>query len=747
MKLLRTARFIFLVVFAAAGLVAAQPPFAVTFAITNVTVIPMDSERTIPNATVVVFDGKIAAVSQNGKVPAGAIVIDGRGKFLIPGLADMHAHLFSDYDFPEELARDELRVMLANGVTTVRLMIGTPEHIGLRDRINAGRLLGPTIYAASPQISGRSFGEIFNGYVATNAAEAREAVRRAKAARFDFIKLTFFISREVYDAVIDEAKKQKIRVIGHVDRQVGLEAALDAGQQVEHLDGYFEAMIPEGSGLAGSTSGVFVWRPEAWESLDVLDEKKIPELARLTAEKSLFTVPTLTFLKRAFGTGQTDEEIAESPDHGFIPDRIREEMGGPRAQFWKNPPAEARRKKYVEYRNKLVKAIHDAGGKVMAGSDAPEWFLLYGYTLHRELESLREAGLSNYAVLESATRHPAEFLGELDSAGTIEPGKRADLVLLDADPLKDISSTRKITGVMVRGQWFSKEAIDATLEEIRPRFRAAFDKRPKLLDDDPSLQGGVYRGSFTPDGETLYFFKRTAPQGEQYRIFRTSRKEGKWGPAEMIDLGGDFSDLYPAISNDGQRMVFASYRPVAGDTSDKPNSHLWMAERDGDGWGKPKFLGSVNKLGDYHSWVEFGWDGDLFFRRTTPDWRNTVTLHAKWNGEGFDAPEPFAEVEQIIRSTPGLNSSGGSPGPTNDLIFIDAGARDPLTGRGTSDIYVSRKMDGKWSEAKPFGPTINIGGFDVFPFVSPDGKTMYFVRDFERFYSIELDAAMRTIEW
>lgn len=724
---------------------AAQAPPAV--AITNVTVIPMDRERTIPNATVIVRGGKIESVTTGGRVPEGATEIDGRGKFLIPGLADMHAHLFSDYEFPDELARDELRVMLANGVTTVRLMIGTPEHIDLRDRINAGRLFGPTIFAASPQLSGRSFGEIVNGYVVTKPEEARSAVRKAKADGYDFIKLTFFITREVYDAVVDEAKKQNIRVIGHVDRQVGLDAALEAGQQVEHLDGYFEAMIPEDSEIAGSTSGVFVWRPEAWESLDVLDEKKIPELAKRTAEKSPFTVPTLTFLKKAFGTGQTDEEIAASPDHGFIPERIREEMSGPRAQFWKSPPSEDRRAKYVKYRNMLVKAIHDAGGKVMAGSDAPEWFLLYGYTLHRELESLRDAGLSNYAVLESATRNPAEFLGELDEAGTIEAGKRADLVLLDADPLKDISNTTMISGVMVRGRWLSKEAIDATLEEIRPRFRAAFDPRPKLLDDDPSLIGGVYRGSFTPDGETLYFFKRTAPQGEQYRIFRTSRKEGKWGPAEMVDLGGDFSDLYPAISNDGKRMVFASYRPAPGDTSEKPNSHLWLTEKEGDKWGKPKFLASVSKLGDYHSWVEFGWDGDLFFRRTTPDWSNTVTLRARFNGKGFDAPEPFAEVEQIIRSTPGLNSSGGSPGPTKDLIFIDAGARDPLTGRGASDIYVSRKVDGKWSEAKPFGPTINLGGFDVFPFVSPDRKTMYFVRDFERFYSMDLDEAMRTIEW
>ena len=230
-----------------------------TIAFTGVNVIPMDRERVLINQTVIVRDGTIAEIGPTGKikVPKGVEKIDARGKFLIPGLTDMHAHLLSDEALPDSLAGDELKIMVANGVTTIRLMIGTPEHLILRKQSAAGEIVAPTIYAASPQFSGRPIGDPFNGYVVKTGDEARAAVRKAKTDGYDFIKLTFFITREVYDAAIDEAAKLNIRVIGHVDRQVGLKRAFEAGQQIEHLDGFFEAMIPPEAKLPGSTSGVY----------------------------------------------------------------------------------------------------------------------------------------------------------------------------------------------------------------------------------------------------------------------------------------------------------------------------------------------------------------------------------------------------------------------------------------------------------------------------------------------------------
>jgi imidazolonepropionase-like amidohydrolase len=450
-------------------------PLRVT-AFVHVNVIPMDRERVLTDQTVIVRGGRIAEIgaAEKVRVPKDAMQIDGRGKYLLPGLIDMHTHLFSDGQFPDSLAGDELMIMLANGVTTIRLMIGTPEHLALREQVAKGELTGPTIYAASPQLSGRAFGEPFNGYVVTTPEQAREAVKKAKAAGYDFIKLTFFISRPVYDAVIEAAKEAGLRVIGHVDPQVGLARALEVKQQIEHLDSYLEAVLKDDAPMKASVSGVSVWRMQNWASLDHIDERKIDEVARATAQAGIFTCPTLTFLKLAFGTGQSDEAIRTRPDYRFIPPRLREEMTGPRERFWSAPPSEARRQQFVRVRNQLVKAIHDAGGKIMAGSDAPEWFLLYGYTLHRELKSLVEAGLSPYAALAAATRNPAEFLNALDTFGTIERGKRADLVLLEANPLTDITNTEKRAGVMLRGRWMTEAELRKMLDGIAARFQQAF---------------------------------------------------------------------------------------------------------------------------------------------------------------------------------------------------------------------------------------------------------------------------------
>jgi imidazolonepropionase-like amidohydrolase len=450
---------------------------AETTAFVSVNVIPMDRERVVSNQTVIVRDGVITEVgdAKKIKIPKGARKIDGAGKYLIPGLVDMHAHLLSDDHFPDALAADELKIMVANGVTTIRLMIGTPEHLILRERSARQEIIAPNLFVASPQLSGRSFGDIFNGYVVTNEEQARAAVRKAKRDGYDYVKLTFFITRPVYDAVVDEAAKQSIRVIGHVDRQVGLSRAFEARQQIEHLDGYFEAMIPESARLPGSTSGVYVWQAKAWESLDVLDEKKIPELAKRTVAANPFSCPTLTFLKTSFGTGQTDAQVTSRAGYRFYPPKLQQEMDEPRHRFWANPPSAERRAKYVDYRNKLTKAIHDAGGKIMAGSDSPEWLLLYGFTLHTEMKNLAEAGLSNYAALEAATKNPAQFFGTIDKTGTIEKGKRADLVLLEANPLENITNTERRAGVMLKGHWFTRDELDKMLDEIAPRFQHALD--------------------------------------------------------------------------------------------------------------------------------------------------------------------------------------------------------------------------------------------------------------------------------
>ncbi|HEX2081611.1 MAG TPA: amidohydrolase family protein [Longimicrobium sp.] len=460
------------------ALLALSPAIAAAqgaVAFTHVSVIPMDRERVLPDQTVLVRGGRIVSIgpAASVQVPADARRVDGTGRFLIPGLADMHAHLLSDGAVPDSVAPDELRIMLANGVTTARLMIGTPEQFPLRAAVARGEVPGPTLFLASPQFAGRVYGDPrhFNGRAVATPEQARAAVREVHAAGYDFVKLTVFISPAVYDAVVDEAARLGIRVIGHVDPQVGLARALAAGQQIEHLAMYLEAALRDGAPMTSSVSDYFVYRPANWESLDWIDDAKIDSLGRATAAAGVWTSPTLTFFKLAFGVGQPDEEVRARPDFAVLPDSLRRQMFEGRDYFWRNPPSAERRARYVEARNRMVRAIWQAGGRILAGSDSPELFLVYGWTLHRELESLVEAGLTPWAALEAATRNPAEWLGTLAESGTVEPGKRADLVLLDANPLADIRNTQRIAGVMRAGRWYPAADLARMIDESSARIR------------------------------------------------------------------------------------------------------------------------------------------------------------------------------------------------------------------------------------------------------------------------------------
>lgn len=451
----------------------ASPPVAFV----NVNVIPMDKERVLQKQNVIIRNGVIAEIGDANriKIPRGAQRIDGTGKYLIPGLTDMHVHLFTDDEFPDHLAEDEFKIMIAYGVTTIRLMIGTPEQLVLRRKSASEEILAPTIYAASPHLTGRKQP---NAYVVTTEAEARDAVRKSKQDGYDFIKVTTFLKPDVYEAIVDEARKQNIRVVGHADsRSVGLARALKARQQIEHLDSYLEALLPENAPVKGSVSDIYLYNPKNWESLDHLDESKIPELARLTVQSNPFLTPTLHLFKFTFGKGRTEESFKAQPDLRFYPQKIVDLWMGVSKKYLATAAPLEKREKYIRIRDKIVKAIHDAGGHVMAGSDTPEWLLLYGYTLHLELIDLRDAGLSNYAALEAATRNPALFFGTIDKTGTIEKGKRADLVLLEADPLDDIANTQKRAGVMLKGKYYSQPEMDKWLDEIAPRFQRALEEK------------------------------------------------------------------------------------------------------------------------------------------------------------------------------------------------------------------------------------------------------------------------------
>ena len=461
-------------IFGFAGMAASIS--AQTIAFTNVSVIPMDRERVLANQTVVIKNGLIAEIGNANKVklPKGAVRIDGTGKYLIPGLVDMHTHLLSDSnEYPDSIGPHELRVMVANGVTTVRFMIGTPELLALRSRSANGEIEAPMIFVASPHLTGREQG---NNFVVNTAEEGREAVRKSKAAGYDFIKVTTFIKPEIYEAAVDEAAKQNIRVVGHADsRFVGVERAWKAKQQIEHLDGYMELLLRDDAPVKGSVSDVYIYNPENWKSFGYIDESKIAEVARRTVASNPYVNPTQHFMKNTFGRLRTEDEIRKQADFRFYPPKVQQQWLDfyKKNRFINTVPLE-QRARWVKLREKLIKAIYDAGGRIMTGSDTPEFLWLYGFGMHHELKALKDAGLSNYAVLEAATKNPSMFLGTIDKVGTIEKGKRADLMLLNANPLDDISATENRAGVMLKGKWHSQQELNGWLDEAAHAISSSF---------------------------------------------------------------------------------------------------------------------------------------------------------------------------------------------------------------------------------------------------------------------------------
>jgi imidazolonepropionase-like amidohydrolase len=351
--------------------------------------------------------------------------------------------------------------MLANGITAARLMIGTTEHLALRRQVTTGTLLGPQLFVASPHLTGRAQP---NAIVVTDPDSARAAVRAAADAGYDQIKITLFITRPVYDAIVDEAAKRRIRVVGHIDTQVGVARALETGQQLEHLDSYFEAVLADSAPMKTSVTQGLVFNPNNWKSLDYLDDRKIDAIAGATARAGAWSSPTLNVFNKAFAARETDAEIRGRPDWNMIPPNVREPYLRARERYWA-PAAlqgrtDERRRRYIDVRNRIVKAIHDSGGKILAGSDTPEWFHVYGWGLHREVHAYVEAGLTPYEALATATKNPAEFLDQSGEWGTLEPGKRADFLMLDRNPLADIRNTLRIEAVSVGGRWLDRPELD-----------------------------------------------------------------------------------------------------------------------------------------------------------------------------------------------------------------------------------------------------------------------------------------------
>lgn len=429
-------------------------------AFVGVNVVPMDREAVVAGQTVLVKDGRIAQIGPSSAVtvPDGAIRIDGTGKYLVPGLSDMHGHLPPGDGSGNDAISQFLKLYLANGVTTVRGMVGSPGNLIVRDKVARGELAGPAIVAAGPPL---------HAGAAPTPDAGIKAVEAQKAAGYDLIKVHEGLSPETYDAITATAKRLGIKVAGHVTATVGLDRALAAGQSsIEHLDGYLQAMVRKDSPVPVTGSQVVLG-----PVLNYIDESRIPVLADATRKAGVWNTPTLTLFNIVVSLDAPDA-FMNWPELKYVSPNLRSSFQQQKAGTAAIPGTREERLRYLDLRNRMVKALSDAGAGLLVGPDTPQLFLVPGFATHRELQSLVAAGLTPYAALRAATAGPAAYLGTSTEAGTIAPGKRADLVLVDANPLTNIGHLQQIAGVMTAGRWHARADLDRMLADLAALHRA-----------------------------------------------------------------------------------------------------------------------------------------------------------------------------------------------------------------------------------------------------------------------------------
>jgi imidazolonepropionase-like amidohydrolase len=449
-----------------------------TIAFEGVSVVPMDSERVLADQTVVVDGDRISWIgaAATADVPADAQRVDGRGKYLIPGLADMHSHPADE---------DDLLLLVTHGVTTIRNLFGMPRHVRWRERVAAGELLGPRILTSGPIVDGRP--PRSNGNLAVVTREdAITAVERTKRGGYDCVKVYDQLTPEAYRWVVDAAHERDLPVDGHIPFQVGLDGVLDAGQRsIEHLYGYPQALQPSRGATVPHDLGQL--RKWLFEMAQNADFERMPELAGRTLEAGTWNCATLIVRTR---WTLDPADLAALPELRYLsPAHVAEAR-----YFFGHYPKEPERFAVRDFNAAVLRGLKEAGAGIMIGTDAFVPGIVYGVSVHQELQAFVDAGLSPFETLRAATTGPAEFLGEAGEWGQVTAGSYADLVLLDANPLADIANTNRRAGVMARGRWLPSSEIDDLLANL-----AARRQNPPL----PSL--GSAGAAIAADAEPLMF--------------------------------------------------------------------------------------------------------------------------------------------------------------------------------------------------------------------------------------------------
>lgn len=439
--------------------------------LTHVNVIDATGAPVKVDMTVVITGDRITSIDKAAKirVPQGARVVDARGKFLVPGLWDMHVHWYDERFLP---------LFIANGVTGVRQMFGAPLHLDWRERAARGQLLAPRLVIASPIVDGPN--AVWGGSIkVANDPDARQAVQKIKSSGFDFVKVYSDLPRDAYYAIADEAAKQGLVFAGHLPHSVSALEASDAGQKsIEHLTGVLEGCSPVGGEITRgyktnmadvtsqtgmNTAHLQVMRALIERLLATYDKERAAALFARFAKNGTWHCPTLTV--RRSTAFLDDADFRNDPRLKYMLKPVRSSWQPENNRFFASRTVEdwAIRKRLYQKETETLAEMRRAGVRFLAGTDTANPFCFPGFSLHDELGLLVEAGFTPMEALQTATLNAAIFLGRAESLGTVEKGKFADLVLLEANPLENISNTRRIAAVVFGGELFERSRLDAML--------------------------------------------------------------------------------------------------------------------------------------------------------------------------------------------------------------------------------------------------------------------------------------------
>lgn len=421
--------------------------------ISNVHVVDVRNGSILENHQVVIDSGKIqqlvATVEQADQYTT---IIDGSGKYLIPGLAEMHAHIPPPSTSRERI-EETLFLYLSNGITTIRGMLGDPMHLTLREEAKAGSVLSPRIFTASPSLNGNSI---------TTKEEAVAKVTAYKEAGYDFLKIHPGIQREVFDEAIKTANTVGIPYSGHVPVDVGVRHAIASKYSaIDHVDGFLEGLVPASENVTPTDNGFF-----GYNFTPLADMAHADELVALAKENQVWIVPTQSLFERWFAPISADE-LLQQPEMKYMPKTTLANWKRVKEQYMENENFTTTQwQQFDAIRKQLIKKLQANGHGMLLGSDAPQLFNVPGFSIHHEISGMLGAGSTPLQIIQSGTINPALYFEMEDTFGEIKVGLDADMVLLNSNPLENVKALQEISGVMVQGTWLSRTAIDEKLAKI-----------------------------------------------------------------------------------------------------------------------------------------------------------------------------------------------------------------------------------------------------------------------------------------